>query len=38
MRIRKQNKWRKRLGKVTAPIAAAGAVAGTIIIAGERKH
>lgn len=36
MRIRKQNKWRKRLGKVTAPIAAAGAVAGMVILAGRR--
>ena len=36
MRIRKQNKWRKRIEKVTAPIAATGAVAGTMTIAGER--
>ena len=29
-----KKKWRKRLGKVTAPVLAAGAVAGTMVLAG----
>ena len=36
MRIRKQNKWKKRLGKVAAPVVTAGAVAGTMILAGGK--
>ena len=36
MRLRKQNKWTRRLKKVAAPVAAAGAVAGTMIIAGGK--
>lgn len=36
MRIRKQSKWKKCLKKVATPVAAAGAVAGTMIIAGGR--
>ena len=34
--MRKQDKWRKRFGKVAAPIATAGAVAGTVLLAGGR--
>ena len=36
MRIRKRNKWRKRLGKVAAPVVTAGAVAGATVLAGGR--
>ena len=36
MRIRKQGKWRKRLGKVAAPVVTAGAIAGTVLLAGGR--
>ena len=36
MRIRKQGKWRKRFGKVAAPVVTAGAVAGTMILAGGK--
>ena len=36
MRLRKQNKWTRRLKKVAAPVAVAGAVAGTMIIAGGK--
>ena len=36
MRTRKQNKWKRRLKKIAAPVAATGAVAGTMIIAGGR--
>ena len=36
MRIRKQGKWRKRLGKVAAPVVTAGAVAGAMILAGGK--
>ena len=36
MRLRKQNKWTRRLKKVAAPVAAAGAVAGTMVIAGGK--
>ena len=36
MRLRKQNKWTRRLRKVAAPVAVAGAVAGTMIIIGGK--
>ena len=36
MQTRKQNKWKRRLKKIAAPVAAAGAVAETMIIAGGR--
>ena len=36
MRIRNQGKWRKRLGKVAAPVVTAGAVAGTVLSAGGK--
>ena len=34
--MRRQGKWRKRLGKVATPVVTAGAVAGTMIIAGGK--
>ena len=36
MRLRKQNKWTRRLKKVATPVAAAEAVAVTMIIAGGK--
>lgn len=34
--MRKHGKWRKRLKKVAAPVVTAGAVAGTMILAGGK--
>lgn len=34
--MRKRGKWRKRLGKVAAPVVTAGAVAGTMVLAGGK--